>query len=260
MEESLKIFVKQLGKNVEKQPGWIYLLAATYLVLYAYGVPCHLDIAGWQLTVPKLSAEIWATLLTFVLYQVGDALDKVTFKRRDKEGKWVDRFQPESLKKAIGDAQEQYKVNEGIYDVSMKILEKAQQAKFSVHFLNEMAKFFRSLIAPGFVIAIVLSLKLTLPWALLSIALTLVCAYVLAVQVYPRLKNLHRINLYEAVVKLPTEDQAKITSQDLGSVRMFFWEGTLVATAPRPANLAPNTDTQQAGSAEKSEKEEPRNE
>ena len=28
MHESLKVFAKQLGKNAEKQPGWIYLLAA----------------------------------------------------------------------------------------------------------------------------------------------------------------------------------------------------------------------------------------
>jgi hypothetical protein len=124
-------------------------------------------------------------------------------------------------------------VNDGIYVVSMKILEKATQAKFSVHFLNEMAKFFRSLIAPGLGIAIVLSLKLTLPWALVLLALALLCAYLLAFQVYPRLKNLHRINLYKAVVKLPPEDRAKITDQ-LSTVRMFFWEGVLLATAPKP--------------------------
>jgi hypothetical protein len=126
MDESLKIFAKQLAKNVEKQPGWIYLLAATYLVLYASGIPSQLEIDGWQLTIPKLSVEIWATLLTLVLYQVGDALDKVTFKKRDKDGHWVDRFQPESFKRAIADARDRFGVHDGIYDVSMKILEKAK--------------------------------------------------------------------------------------------------------------------------------------
>jgi hypothetical protein len=190
-------------------------------------------------------------LLTLVLYQIGDALDKVTFKKRDKEGKWTDRFQPETFQDAIKAARENFGVNDSICDVSMKILEKAKQAKFSVHFLNEMAKFFRSLIAPGLAIAIVVSLKLTIPWALLLLALALLGTYVLAVQVYPRFKNLHRINLYRAVVALPTEDQAKITCQELGTVRMFFWEGTLVATAPKPkpANPVLNTDAQQAGSA-----------
>src|SRR5262249_55592359 len=107
----------------------------------------------------------------------------------------------------------------------------------------------RSLIAPGLVIAIVLLLKLTIPWALLLLALALLCTYVLAVQVYPRFKNLHRINLYRAVVALSAEDQAKITCQELGTIRMFFWEGTLVASAPKPANPALNTDVQKAGSA-----------
>ena len=197
MDESLKVFAKQLGKNAEKQPGWIYLLATIYFVLQAFGVPTQVDIAGLRLTVPKLSAEIWATLLTLVLYQVGDALDIVTFKKRDEKGNWVDRFQPESLKDAIAAARAKFGVKDGIYDVSMKILEKAKQAKFSVHFLNEMAKFFRSLIAPVLAVAIGLSLKLTMPWALLLVAVALLCAYVLAVHVYPRLKNLHRINLYK---------------------------------------------------------------
>jgi len=249
MDESLKVFAKQLGKNAEKQPGWIYLLASIYLALYAFGVPTELDFAGWRLTVPKLSAEIWATLLALVLYQIGDALDKITFKKRNREGKWVDRFQPESFKDAIKAARGRFGVHDGIYDVSMKILENAKQAKFSVHFLNETAKFFRSLIVPGLVIAIVLSIRLTLPWALFLLAFSLLCAYVLAVQVYPRFKNLHRINLYRAVVALPAEDQAKITCQELGTACMFFWEGTLVASAPKPANPAPNTDGQQAGSA-----------
>lgn len=126
-------------------------------------------------------------------------------------------------------------MNDGIYDVSMKILEKANQAKFSVHFLNELAKLFRSLIAPGLAIAIVLSLELTMPWALVLLAIALLCAYMLAFQVYPRLKNLHRINLYKAVVVLPAKDQAKITCQELGTVCMFFWEGAFLVTAPKPA-------------------------
>ncbi|MDC8449852.1 MAG: hypothetical protein LV473_16055 [Nitrospira sp.] len=249
MDESLKVFAKQLGKNAEKQPGWIYLLATIYFVLQAFGVPTQVDIAGLRLTVPKLSAEIWATLLTLVLYQVGDALDKVTFKKRDEKGNWVDRFQPESLKDAIAAARAKFGVKDGIYDVSMKILEKAKQAKFSVHFLNEMAKFFRSLIAPVLAVAIVLSLKLTMPWALLLVAVALLCAYVLAVHVYPRLKNLHRINLYKEVVALPAEDQAKVSCQELGTVRMFFWQGALIATAPKPTNPMLNTDAQQARSA-----------
>src|SRR5439155_19530115 len=143
--------------------------------------------------------------------------------------------------KAIADARRRFGVVDGIYDVSMKILEKAHQAKFSVHFVNEIAKFFRSLIAPAFVVAVVFSLTFTVAWAALLLVFTLVCAYILAVHIYPRLKNLHRINLYRAVVALSAEDQAKISSHELGSVRMFFWEVVLVATAPQPTNSVPNT-------------------
>ena len=236
MDDSLKVFAKQLGKNAEKQPGWIYLIIAIYVALDAFGIPSQLDIFCWRLTIPKLPTEVWATLLALLLYQVGDALDKVTFKKRDTQGKWVDRFQPDNLKNAIKAARDRFEVHDGIYDVSMTILEKAKQAQLSIHFLNEIAKFFRSLIAPGLALAVVFSLKLPMPSALVLIVLALLCAYVLAWQVYPRFKNLHRINLYKAVVALGADDQAKISCQELGTVRMFFWEGTLAASAQKPAN------------------------
>ena len=140
-------------------------------------------------------------------------------------------------------------VNDGVYNVSMKILEKAQEASFSVHFLNEAAKFFRSLIMPGLAITIVLSLQLSLPWSIFVIALALLCTYLLAFRVYPRFKNLHIMNLYRWVASLSEADfKKKFGHQDLGSARMFFWEGTLVASAPNPelADLAPNIDVQQA--------------
>ena len=99
---------------------------------------------------------------------------------------------------------------------------------------------------PGLVIAIVLSLELPMPWALVLLAIALLCAYMLAFQVYPRLKSLHRINLYRAVVALPAKDQAKITCQELGTVCMFFWEGSFLVTAPKPANPTLNTDVKHA--------------
>jgi hypothetical protein len=115
----------------------------------------------------------------------------------------------------------------------MKILEQAGRAN-SVVFLNETAKVFRSLLLPALVVAILFSLKLTSPWALVSIALALVSFFVLAFQVYPRLKNLHRIKLYQTVVALLRETKGTSWEQ-LGGVRIFFWEGTLVATAKATA-------------------------
>jgi hypothetical protein len=228
MEEVLKTLGKQLTENVKKQPGWAWLLVVTYLLLYVVGIPTEINIAELRLPVPK-SVEFWATILTLVLYQIGDALDKVTFKKRDKNGEWAERF---PITKEIEAAKKEFGVNHGIYDLSMGILEKAGRAN-SVHFLNEMAKVFRSLLLPALIIAILFGLKLTFPWALLPIALALVGFLLLAFQVYPRLKNLHRIKLYKTVVALlrETEAKKKTTYQQLGGVRMFFWDGTLVATA-----------------------------
>ena len=247
MDESLKAFAKQLGKNAEKQPGWAYLLIAIYLALYAFGVPSQF----WNLTIPKLSAEVWAISLALLLYLVGDALDKITFKKRTAEGKWVYRFESTASKDTKKEAQDKLEVKDGVYDVSMKILEEAEEAKFSVHFLNEAAKFFRSLIIPGLAIAIVLSLELSLPWPIFTIALALLGTYLLAFQVYPRFKNLHIMNLYKWIHDLPKEKFDKITKADLGTARMFFWEGILVASAPKPEpereaiNLSSDIDVRQ---------------
>jgi hypothetical protein len=234
MDESLKVFVKQWVSNAEEQPGWIYLLAACYLLLRAFGVPHHIDIGPWRTSLPQFSAEVWATVLTLLLYQIGDALDKVTFKKRNKEGTWVDRFQPPALKMAREAACQKLGVRDGIYRVSMKILEQADKAKFSVRFLNEITKFFRSLIVPALVVAIVLALRFSVLWASVLIVLAFLCAYLVAFYVYPQLKNLHIINLYKSVVALPLEADAKITTHELDRERMFFWDGVLVVSATNP--------------------------
>lgn len=229
MEEALKTIGKQLTENFTKQPGWAPLLVITYLVLY-FGDP--------RLPVVK-SVDFWSTLLTFIFYQIGDALDKITFKKRDAEGKWHDRF---PITKEIEAARTEFGVKDGIYDVSMKILEKAGRTN-SVHFLNESAKTFRSVLLPLLGLAIWYSWKLTTFHLLLvPIALALLGFYVFAWQVYPRWKNLHRIKLYEAVVVLlsETETKGKITCHQLGGVRLFFWEGSLVATAAVTAPVGRN--------------------
>ena len=170
-----------------------------------------------------------------LLYRAGDALDEATFKKRNAQGEWVYRFESQASIDTRKEAEKKLKVKDGVYAVSMKILEKAEQARFSVHFLNEAAKFFRSLIIPGLAIAIVLSLQLSLPWSIFVIALALLCTYFLAFRVYPRFKNLHIMNLYGWVDALSEDDlKEKFDHQDLGTARMFFWEGTLVASAPKP--------------------------
>jgi hypothetical protein len=249
MEEVLKTLGKQLTENVKKQPGWARLLVITYLSLYVVGVPADINIAELRLPVPR-SVEFWAGILTFILYQVGDALDKVTFKKRDKDGKWRDRF---PITKEIEAARNEFGITDGIYDVSVKILEKAGRAN-SVHFLNEIEKVLRSLLLPALIVATLFALKVTFPWALLPIALGLIVFLVLAFQVYPRFKNLHRIKLYRTIVALlreaETKSRSKTTYQQFGGVRMFFWDGKLVATATVTAPVGPNITTADPAGAE----------
>ena len=244
MEGALKEIGKQLTENLAKQPGWVPLLAIIYLVLNCGKLPPLLPVEKY--------VEVWATALTYAFYLFGDALDKITFKVRDAEGKWVDLFPLKEIKRAQ-DAQYEFGVTDGIYDVSMKILVKAWRANWVI-FWNETAKTFRSLLLPlGLVglagYAIGSSSKFTLLWAQVVIALvllTLPTLYVLAYQVYPRWKNHHRLKLYEEIVAWvrDPDNKGKITYQQLGGVRMFFWGGTLVATARTTAPVGPNIVTE----------------
>jgi hypothetical protein len=241
LEGALKEIGKRATENSAKQPGWVYLLVIIYLVLYFGKLPPLLPI--------KEYVEVWATALTYGFYLIGDALDKITFKMRDANGDWVvDRFPLKEIKDAQ-DAQDEFGVKDGIYDVSIKILDKAGRAN-EVHFWNETAKTFRGLLLPlgllGFAgYAIGSSSKFTLLWAQVVIALvllTLMAMYVLAYEVYPRWKNHHRVKLYEEIVACVRDpkNNGKITYQQLGSVRMFFWKETLVATVRTTAPVGPN--------------------
>jgi hypothetical protein len=244
--EGLTVFFKQLGKNFEKQPGWVWLFGITYVVLSAFPLQGLVDAMRLQLTAPKFSTEIWATLVTLLLYLSGDALDKVSF-NTDKEGQlvrpfskyipWLSKRLPGFSTEEIREARTTFEVHDGIYDVSMKILEKAKLAD-RVHLLNETAKTFRSLILPALAVAVVFSLNFPFPWLLVPIALAVLVALALAFLIYPPLKNLHRKKLYKTAADLHKQQIGKklIVKPDGkkdGDVLTLFWDGTFVATALR---------------------------
>jgi hypothetical protein len=77
MGDALKVFATQLTKNVEKQPGWVPLLVALYVAIALVGLPNRLSVFGKDL---EISSVVIVTVLTFVFYQAGDALDKLVFK------------------------------------------------------------------------------------------------------------------------------------------------------------------------------------
>jgi len=85
------------------------------------GVP-HLGSRGSSFSLPRLSGvptEVVAVVLTYVLYLIGDALDKPVFKRISA-GKG-DRFKSIPLPEAREDAQKNFGVRDGIYSASMAL-------------------------------------------------------------------------------------------------------------------------------------------
>src|SRR5262249_40230767 len=151
-----KTFAKQAAKNTEKQPGWAYLLALTFVVTPLLGLPSAFSFQGSSLTIPN---EVWAVVVALVAYTVGDALDKITFKKlttkADGERKWVPRYTSTELNKAKGEAEKRLGIKDGLYKVAMNVLEAAHDARFSVHWVNEIAKFMRSAIVLLSIVAVV---------------------------------------------------------------------------------------------------------
>src|SRR3954453_14420465 len=112
---------KQLVKNVEKQPGWVYVVSTVYLATSPVQFPSRLWILGSQISVAR---EIWIVAVAFAAYALGDALDKVTFKKPfDVGGRrvWRQRYKPQALEEAKGKARDRLGVQSGVYDVSMRL-------------------------------------------------------------------------------------------------------------------------------------------
>jgi len=237
ISEGLKEFVKDLGKKAGTRPGWLYLLIFTSLAVSHLGLPERVGWGNWSI---NLSKEFWIPLLTYVTYQIGDVLDKITFNKWSG-GEWVPRYKPLALSKARSEARRRLGIDEGVYDVSMKILEAAKKKIFAVRLLNEAAKCFRSLIIPGWVVAVYFAgtqpFKVGVPMAIAATAI----AGVVAWYIYPHMKIRHITNLYLAIPlildengKQPTK-RRRLDIEDLagenGKIRMFLWEGLPVTSA-----------------------------
>lgn len=100
----------------------------------------------------ELSDELWAGVLTLVLFLLGDALDKSIYKPLE------DRLAPEALRTARKAAQSTLQIHDGIYDVAKAVAMAAGSfQRFSIQFLNETAKFLRSLVLPALVVGVSLA-------------------------------------------------------------------------------------------------------
>lgn len=219
--ESFKELMKQFLKDIDKQPGWVLLLATTYAVIALYGLPEEISLLGRTI---KLSNELAATLVTFVAYKIGDLLDEVVFNKREN-GQRKKRFES-WITESRRNAQDALGVTDGIYSVSMKLAVSAekQRSVIWIHFFNETAKFMRGLAIPLLIFgALYLSNGRSLMGAILIVTA------ILMVPLYVSFKLIHISKLYNLAAML--KDSSSFAVQDLGHIRMFFWDGNLVDSA-----------------------------
>lgn len=216
MKKSLEVFAKQLVKNVEKQPGWIPLLALSYVIVELADLQTELSLFGRTLTV---SSELIAGVAAFALYQVGDALDKALFTSAAARLRW--------LEEARADARKGLAVNEGVYAVAKSVaVASGDFWQVPIHVRNEAAKFLRSLSLPLLAAGAYFALNGQFAVAILSLLFGLI-----SIPLFILLKAGHMRSLYDemrALRKKPEYD-----AQDLNGVRLFFWEGDMVASALR---------------------------
>lgn len=225
--DAIKVVLKQLVKNAEKSPGWLPLSFPCYILLWRYGTPD--SIFRWPLRQRSVSPEVWTAILTLIAYQLGDAMDKIVYKKRASKGGRTDRFNPSWLERARQKAQDALGITDGSYQTSLALVHQAHEALLSVDVLNELAKFLRSLFFPAFVAVVLLSIS-----ARWKLSLTLIAPCVLILPAYVLLKLLHLRNLYEQTAKIAKPPAYRF--YDLGEIRLFFWNGALVGSAPLPKN------------------------
>jgi hypothetical protein len=251
--DAFKEIGKSLTSKVEVRPGWLFLLIFTYVAV-GYWLPPRVEMGGWVVELSKLPNEVWAAAFTYVGYQSGNLVDLYAFKERYAAGVWDG---PEDDPTALGtqrrEASRALGVRTGSYHVSMKILEAAETTKRSlpIQLVNESAKFMRSLILPGLCAALGIAAHLLFRFgALLEAAAVLViavavidavagAAYLLAWHLYPRMKVWHIRRLYQTVRSIIEEEQRRLPEkrrlcfEEVGGVKLFFWEGALIASARR---------------------------
>jgi hypothetical protein len=205
---------KQVWEPLEKQPGWVYLAFAVYLGVHA------LSLGG-------LSDELWVVILTPVFYWIGDGIDSALFKKSDK----TERFPLCGLCDVRKKARDALLVQDGVYEVLMKLLAESGEPrhKAQVHFQNELAKFARSAAVPVCLLGIYLAVTRD-TW---FVALVGLSALLMVVAFYLKLRHMRTLySLTEWLRRPPKYAVHNIDVEGAGSpVRLFFWEGKLIASA-----------------------------
>jgi hypothetical protein len=223
---AFKPALDELTKNVKKAPGWVPLsvlcYVSSYLVLGDRDV-LRLAIAEQPKQLLVEHKELLIVGTTFVLYILGDALDKFLWKRLEPRRIEGPR---KKVEKAIG-----IQHDHGLYRVSKALAERAKQYEGSwIQVKNESAKMFRSLIVPSGVSGIILMVKGQLAWGVGGLVGVGVFGFI-----YLHLKAAHICDLYLLAADTLSKDPLYL-KHDLfpGQLRLFFWDGEFAASAEPP--------------------------
>jgi hypothetical protein len=224
--EALNVFWKQVLKDFDKKaPGWFPLLFLVLLLLQLSGLPENIKIDGW--TIP-LSAEVIASVITFILYQLGDAIDELIFKETKDGKKVTKKFYKDQYAIESSAAQNALGVGEsGLYGLASKLTAAAEKERkdIFVYLLNESAKFLRSLIVPFLLLSIYFVLSRNFVVGVLLFVLSVIVLYL-----YPWLKVRHIKQLYKQVAFV-TEQKKYYDYKDINGVRLYFWDRKYIETS-----------------------------
>jgi hypothetical protein len=217
--KALEEFAKQLATNLKEPPGWVPLLILLYFLVDLVNLPETVVVFGKPF---QISSEFVVVGVTFLLYVIGDALDKPVFSRAQA---W---FLNEWLAGPRNEARQALVVDQGIYTVAKSLaIAAGRYHKISIHVCNELAKFFRSLSLPFMAIGLIeVVIRGWYPSAIVLIVLGLVL-----IPLYIFLKATHIRNLYKSVRDLKQSHSYR--AKELEDVRLFFWDGVFVASAIR---------------------------
>ncbi len=220
--EVLRLFVDQLTKNVKEAPGWVPLVVVCYLA-----VPLGDSVPGLGGYLHKYRAVL-VPVLAWVLYALGDALDKAVFPRPEENRGWA-WLASGALKGTRSSVKKALFLDAGYYDVCKALAVSAKRYDRSwIQLKNEAAKFVRSMVLPALVLALVMLFMGEWTWASSSLGVSAGSLFV-----YGRLKGSHMSDLYIEVKRL-TDNREKYGTADLDNgARLFFWDGKLVCAATR---------------------------
>ncbi|HEX9616536.1 MAG TPA: hypothetical protein VGA03_03920 [Anaerolineales bacterium] len=218
--DAFKTLVKQLTKNFEKLPGWVPLLVVVYAI--AAILPEDSTVLGLSL---KDHREILVSVTTLLAYQLGDAIDKAIYK--SYVAPLLDRRFPKWVDRPRSNAREALGIQEGVYRVAKSLAGAAGEYEGTkIHLWNESAKFARSVALPLILIPLFPQSEQLPGSSLLPVA------GLLFFIVYLVLKPLHIGLLYRKAVELAVANMdGRYAVHDLPTgIRLFFWDGELVAS------------------------------